>query len=518
MDFVKAYNNLGIAFYKKKQFDKAIHFLKIGINLDPGFNKLYYNLARSYSEIHHYFRAEKSIRVFLEKEPNDAEALFILGYNLIHGGKIIDGLKFMEKGLIIKPNVKTSYEIILFNMNYLENIDYDKYHNVVQRLRNIFVKYPEKNIESKKKIINSEKIKIGFVSADFYSHAVTLQISKVLGHLSEQSNFDLYAYYNQEIDDDITKELKSYFKSWKIIYNLSNSDLFETIKLDNIDILIDLSGHSKGNRLEVFFNKPAPIQVTWAGYLASTGLKEVDYIIADKNSITQKEEHQFTEKIYRLSNTWTVLKPVENIPLNKELPFFRNRFITFGSLNNILKINNNVIKIWSKILNNIDNSKLILVSRNFEEEEFKEYFFDLFISHGVKRSQLIFKNHRERSDLLNIYNLIDIALDTFPYNGGTTSLEASWMCVPILTKKGNSFLSKCGESINISLGLDDLICNTDVDYINKATELCRNVDKLQSFKNYLIKNRNNSKIFDSKLFADELSVAFKNMIKIHNNA
>ena len=277
-------------------------------------------------------------------------------------------------------------------------------------------------------------------------------------------------------------------------------------------------GTQKVTDWRVFFNKPAPIQVTWAGYLASTGLKEIDYVIADNNSITEKEEYQFAEKIYRLSNAWTVLKPIDNIPLNKELPFFHNKYFTFGSFNNLLKINSTVIKVWSKILSNIDNSKLILISPNFEEKEFKEYLIDSFISNGVKRNQLILDSHRERADLLNMYNSIDIALDTFPYNGGTTSLEASWMCVPVLVKRGNSFLSKCGESINISLGLDDLICNTDTDYINKAIDLCKNIDKLKSVKNYLIKNRKNFKIFDSKSFADELSVAFKNMISVYNNA
>lgn len=518
MDFVKAYNNLGIVYFKKKQFHKSINILQIGINLDPNFNKLYYNIAKSYAEIYHYLHAVNNIKIFLDKEPNDSGALFLLGYTLIRSGKILEGLRYMEKGLAIEPNNKSSFEIIVFNTNYLENINFNKYHNNIQRYKNIFLKYSKKNIEFKKKIINSKKIKIGFISADLNAHAVSCQISEVLRYLSEQLDFDLYAYYNSEIDDNITKELKSYFKSWKDIYNLNNTDLFETIKLDNIDILIDLSGHSKGNKLEIFFNKPAPIQVTWAGYLASTGLKEIDYIIGDNNSITEKEEQQFTEKIYRLSDTWTVLKPVDNISLNEKLPFYRNKYFTFGSLNNILKINNNVIKVWSEILSNIDNSKLILTSPNFDETEFKEYFLQLFISSGAKRNQLILEGHRERNELLNIYNSIDIALDTFPYNGGTTSLEASWMCVPILVKRGNSFLSKCGESINISLGLDDLICNTDADYIKKAVDLYKNIDQLQSVKNYLIKNRKNFKIFDSKFFADELSAAFKNMVSIYNNA
>ena len=518
MDFVKAYNNLGIVFYKKKEFEKSIHFLKSGITLDPNFNILYFNLAKSYAATDQYFHAVNTIKIFLDKESNNPGGLFLLGHYLMHIGRISEGIKFWEKGLVISPNVKESYSVMIFNMNYLNDIDYKVYHHAIDRLKNLFIKYPNTNIRSEKRIINLEKIKVGFVSGDFNDHAVVHQILEVFRYLSVQKNFDLYAYSNSEKQDSVTYQLKSFFKSWTIVCTLNDSDLLNTLKLDQIDILVDLSGHSKGNRLEVFFNKPSPIQVSWVGYLASTGLKEIDYIIADKNSITEKEEHQFTEKIYRLNNTWTVLKPEYDIPLNKEIPFFRNKYITFGSFNNLQKINNTVTKVWSKILSNVKDSRLILVSSKFKEEDFKKYFSELFINNGVKNSQLIFEGPSERNNLLNKYNSIDIALDTFPYNGGTTSLEASWMGVPVLTKKGNSFLSKCGESINISLGLDDWICGSDLDYINKATEMSKNTDKLQLVKSYLINNRKNFKIFNSKIFADDLAAAFKNMVSIYNNA
>jgi predicted O-linked N-acetylglucosamine transferase (SPINDLY family) len=518
MDFVKAYNNLGIAFYKKKEFQKSIHFLKTGINLDPNFTILYFNLAKSYSDDHQYIHAADTIKIFLEKEPNNSAAFALLGYYLIRIGKISEGLIFFERSLSISPDVKENYNLMIFNMNYLENIDFKQYHNIINKLKNLFKKYSEKNIKSEKKIIGTNKIKIGFVSGDFNNHAVAYQISEVLNYFSQKKNFDLFAYYNNEKEDVVTQKIKTYFKNWKAIYNVSDSLLVDTIKSDKIDILVDLSGYSAGNRLEVFFNKPAPIQVSWTGYLASTGLNEIDYIIADKNSITEKEEHQFTEKIYRLKNIWTVLKQENDIPLNKEIPFARNKYVTFGSFSNIRKINNTVIEVWSKILCNVQNSKLILSSSSFEEEDFKKYFIKLFLNYGVKNDQLIFEGSCQRNDLLNKYNSIDISLDTFPYNGGTTSLESSWMCVPVLTKKGNSFLSKCSESININIGLEDWICSDNLDYINKATDMCKNTDKLQLVRNYLINNRKKFKIFDSKTFADDLAAAFKNMVLTYNNA
>ena len=521
MDFVEAYNNLGIIFYKKKEFEKSIHFLKTGIAVNPNFNILYFNLSKSYSASEQYLHAINTIKIFLDKEQNNAGALILLGHYLIHIGKIFEGLEFFERGLIQEPDPITKKETlskITFNMNYLENINFAKYHQTISRLKNFYLKYFNKDIVFNKKSINLEKVKVGFVSADFNNHAVGYQTLEVFKCLSKDLSFQLYIYYNNDTEDSITNEFKQHAKIWRNVYNLNDYDLINTIISDQIDILVDLSGHSKGNRLEVFFNKPAPIQASWAGYLASTGLKEIDYIIADKNSIIEKDECQFTEKIYRLNNTWTVLKPEHNIPLSKEIPFFRNKYFTFGSFNNIQKINNTVIKVWSKILFNVNNSRLILVSPKFKEEDFKKYFVELFINSGVRSSQLIFEGSFERNDLLNKYNSIDIALDTFPYNGGTTSLEASWMCVPILTKRGNTFLSKCGESINISLGLDDWICSSDVDYINKATDICKNIDKLQSVKNYLINNRKNFKLFNSQSFANDLAAAFKNMVTAYNNA
>lgn len=521
MDFVEAYNNLGVVFYKKKEYQKAIHFLKNGIMLDPNFNILYFNLSKSYSGSYQYSRAVDAIKIFLEKEPNNSGALLLLGDYLTKIGRTLEGLELLERGLIEESESESRKEIfskIIFNINYLENINFAQYHETISRLKDFYFKYSNQDIISNKKLINLNKVKVGFVSADFNNHAVGFQTLDVFKNLSKDLSLQLYIYYNNDIEDFITTEFKQYVMIWKNVYNLDDYALLNTIKSDQIDILIDLSGHSKGNRLEVFFNKPAPIQASWVGYLASTGLKEIDYIIADKNSITEKEEYQFTEKIYRLNNTWTVLKQEENIPLSKEIPFIRNKYITFGSFNNIQKINNTVIKVWSKILYSIKDSRLILTSLKFKEEDFKKYFVELFINNGVKNSQLIFEGPFERNDLLNKYNSIDIALDTFPYNGGTTSLEASWMCVPVLTKRGNSFLSKCGESINISLGLDDWICTSDEDYINKARGMSENIDKLQSVKSYLINNRKDFKLFNSKFFANDLAVAFKNMVLIYNNA
>jgi protein O-GlcNAc transferase len=520
IDFVKAYNGLGLAFYKKKDFEKSIFFLENGIKFDPNFNILYFNLAKSCFENYQFMQAIKYVKIFLEKEPNHIQGLFLLGNYLVNTGKILEGIEILKSTILLITDVefkRNIYKDLLFYSNYLEDFNFDEYNENISNLINVFTKYLDKDFVFGKIALNEKLIKVGFVSADFNNHAVANQILDVLKYLSKNLNLELYIYYNSDVEDDFTEKFKRYIKNWKNIFNIDDCNTLKLIRSDKIDILIDLSGYSKGNRLEVFFNRAAPIQISWLGYLCSTGLKEIDYVFGDNNVITKKEEILFIEKIYKLNNTWTVLsQPDIEISVSKNLPYLKNKYITFGSFNNILKINSKVIQAWSRILYNVLESKLILIDKRFKEKDFKEYFIKKFINYGIKKEQLIFEGHHSRSDLLEKYNSIDIALDTFPYNGGTTSLESFWMCVPVLTIKGNTFLSKCGESLNISLGLDEWICNDEIDYINKAIYMSKNTDKLQFVKNYLFDNRKKFKLFDSKNLAENLSAAFKDMILTYN--
>ncbi len=520
IDFVKAYNSLGLAFLKKKDFQKSIFFFETGIKFDPNFNILYFNLAKSYAENNKYMQAIKNIKIFLEKEPHHLKGLLFLGNCLVNTGKILEGVEILKSNILLITDIefkKHIYKLLLFYSQYLEVFNFDEYYENISNLTNLFSKYPYKNFVFGKIALNERLIKVGFVSADFNNHAVANQILDVFRYLSNDSNFELYIYYNSEVDDHITEKFKKYVKNWRSVFKIDNYNLIKIIRSDKIDILIDLSGYSKADRMEVFFNRAAPIQISWLGYLCSTGLKEIDYVFGDNNVITKKEETQFVEKIYKLNNTWAVLsEPDIEISVSKNLPYLKNKYITFGSFNNILKVNSKVIQTWSKILCSILDAKLILIDKRFNEREFKEYFIELFINHGVKKEQLIFEADHSRSDLFEKYNSIDIALDTFPYNGMTTTLESFWMCVPVLTKKGNTFLSKCGESLNITLGLDEWICNDEIDYINKAIYMSKNIDKLQFVKNYLFDNRKKLKLFDSENLAENLSAAFKDMILTYN--
>ena len=515
-DYIQAYNNLGSAFLKKDKVDEAILILEQGIKIDNKFNSLYFNLARCFIKKNKIFKAIKILEEHLENNKSNIIYLNLLAECFLNIGKIEEGFFYLNKSSNIY-NGQNIYNGKLLNFFYKEKLDLKNYFNEVNQLIDIYKKSSIKNTESK--FFNfKDSIKIGFVSADFRSHAVSFQVFDVLKIFSENKNFEIFIYSNNDADDEITNDYKKFLNNWYNVKDHSDEKLVNLVRSNNIEILVDLSGFTRGHRMPVFYNKAAPIQVTWCGYLASTGLKEIDYIIADKHTVLSGDESKYSEKVYKLSKTWSVLKPIKNVYVNEKTPVLNNKFISFASFNNIKKINYKVIQLWCRILNSIKDSRLHLIDKNFSDKEFDVYFRNFFKNNGVKSEQLFFHESTDRIELLKMYNSIDIALDPFPYSGGTTSLESYWMCVPVLTKKGDYFISKSTESINRNIGLDNWIANDEHDYLSRAISFSKDLNFLQNTKSYLINNKNKFVIFDSENLAEELSLAFKSMKKNYKSA
>jgi len=514
LNYVKAYNNLGVALFKKDLIDEAINVIEIGLKIDPKFVDLNLNLARCFARKSYYLKAIRTLKNLLRSNPSNHNILALIGDYHIKVGKILEGFYFIDESLKVYEDQKL-YESKLLSYFYKEDLDLDNYYKDIDKLKKIY----STNIIVKnenKRIFFDKQTRIGFVSADFREHAVSYQVFDVIKNLSENLELKLYFYYNKLEEDEITKSFKKLNINWINIFKLSDSEIINKLRDDNIQILFDLSGFTKGGRVNIFYHQPCPLQISWCGYLASVGMEKNHYIFADKYTIPEVDENKYKEKICRLDRTWSVLSKNYNVVANSNIPALKNKFISFGSFNNILKINHKVVSTWSKILCRILNSKLYLFSDNFNEQEFKSYFEKLFLDNGVQLDQLFFQPSLKRDDLLNKYNLIDIALDTFPYSGGTTSLESYWMGVPVLTKKGDYFISKSTESINKNIGLNDWIANDESDYINKAVNFSNNLNFLQSVKIYLLENRETFAIFDSKDFAKQMFNAFKKLIDKQN--
>jgi protein O-GlcNAc transferase len=373
-------------------------------------------------------------------------------------------------------------------------------------------------VYSKDKIIplnknKNKKIKLAFLSADLLkSHSVTYFLKTILSNYNSQE-FEIFLYHNiQKKDADSTTKIlnKLVFKNYEI-FDLSDIEALNLIRRDKIDIIIDLMGVTSKNRLSLIKNRVAPIQILWCGYCNTTGIKNMDYIIADPNVISEKELNDYSEKIIYLPKIWNAHSGL-NIERNlTDAPFINNKFITFGSFNSFRKINETVINTWSKILKKIPNSKLLLksssvLSNNLILEKFKK--------NDVSKSVIINPYIDDFNSHMDLYNKIDIALDTFPYNGVTTSFEAIWMGVPLLTIKGYNFNSRCGESINKNLDMHDLISENEKDYIDKAFKIATDNEMLVKIRKEIFIKALASPLFDGLNFSNEF---FKSLKKLKNN-
>ena len=248
----------------------------------------------------------------------------------------------------------------------------------------------------------------------------------------------LIAYPTINKTDDLTERIRPYFSKWQPLVGLSDEEAAKRIHEDGVHILIDLAGHTAGNRLPVFAYKPAPVQVTWLGYFATTGVKEIDYILGDPYVTPEREADHFVEKIWALPETYCCFSPPVGAPEVNPLPALSNGYVTFGCFNNLAKVNERVIELWGRVLQAVPGSKLMLKTKALADEAVRKRITEQFQAQGVAPDRLILEGPAPRVELLGAYGRVDIALDPFPYPGGTTSAEALWMGVPVLTKDRKS--------------------------------------------------------------------------------
>ena len=356
-----------------------------------------------------------------------------------------------------------------------------------------------------------QKIRIGFLSADIIEgHSVTYFLKTILSNY-DKKKFEIVLLLSEAKEDQLTEHFKSLVDQTINISKLNNVDAINQMRELKLDIIIDLMGYTSYQRLELFKNRIAKKQVIWMGYCNTTGLKNMDYIISDKNLIYSNEQKFYSEKVIYLPKIWNThcgfdFERKENPP-----PLLKNNYITFGSFNNPAKINKNVIFCWSKILKEIENSKLIIKCSNDKKK--LDRIESLMEKNGVLDSVIFHKRFEDKKDHLNLYNEVDIALDTFPYNGVTTSFEAIWMGVPVITMAGYNFNSRCGESINKNLNMEQLIAKNEDDYVSKAVSLSTDRDKFLNIRKSIFLDAIDSPLFNKKRFAENFFNSLREIIK-----
>ena len=466
-DYAEAYNNIGKLFSDQSKFEQSLSNYQKAIQVKPNYEKSYNNLG-----------------------------------NLLNNlGNFDEATEAYKKAINIKPDYAKAYSNLLFNLIYKTDFDINFYLSEAKKFRQNCKTIKKEHSFDYKYDVNPKKLKVGFVTADFGNHPGGFFTLSFLRELRKK-NYELIAYPTIERNDEFSYHFKPLFSKWSLIEKKNDEEVIREILNDGVHILIDAQGHSAKNRLPIFFYKPAPVQITWLGQ-GSTGIPEIDYFIGSSHITPKNEDDHYVEKVLRLPEISQCFTPPDfNIEV-KNLPAIKNNFITFGSVNKLTKVNDNVISLWSKILISIPNSKILLKNKDLDSVKIKNDIISKFKKYSINKERLILEGEsKTRKELLNIYNKIDIGLDPFPFQGNTTTIEAIWMGVPVITLKGNRYIFHFGESINSNLNMSDWIAKDNNNYISKAIKFSSNYEKLSNIRKNLRNKALKSPIFDSIRFAD----------------
>ena len=480
--------------YKKSAFFFEKIYLKDKSNLEPLYNLIIVSLKANI-----YLDLNKHLEEAYQKNKNDLKILEGLSKVNFFLGNMIKATYYYKKLSDLTPNSVNNWTKFLASINYHQNIQQDKYLNYCKKFDQISrpISVVKNKILKKKKIIN-----LGFFSPDFKTHSVTFFLKDIINtDIERRFKFISFSNLPPSQYDNLSFELKKKFDDWHEVSNLSDEKFIELCVKNDIDILIDLAGYTNGNRVNAFRARCAPIQISWLGYCNSLGIQNMDYIFADKNLIKKDEENLYSEKVIYMPDIWNCLSNPKNLPEIDLSVSKNNEIFTFGSLSNFQKISSQTIKVWSKILNN-SNSKLILKSSINNSDHLKENLKQKFLNENVSPNKIEFFDRIENQNKhLEFYNKFNLTLDTFPYPGVTTSFESILMGKPFLTMRGNNFNSRCGESINLNLGLNNFVANDENDYYEKAIEFYKEPNKIEKIGEDLRKHALSSALLDTKNFS-----------------
>jgi len=506
------HSNLGAALQAQGRHDLAVENYQAAIVLKADYADAYNNLGAALQEQGKLAESIKAFQKALALNPNDASAQNNLGNAFLAQGDLKEALACYRSSLELNADNFSTHSNLLLALSYYPQCTPQQYldearvfgDKVSARARP-YAYWPSFLAGRKEK-----KLRVGLVSGDFKIHPVGYFLENILKYINP-SKLELVAYSAQLKEDELTVRIQSYFKQWNIISGLSDESIAQKIYDDGIDILVDLSGHTSKNRLAVFAWKAAPVQVSWLGYFASTGVSEIDFLLTDAVSVAEFQRNYFSEKFWYLPETRLCFTPPESNLIPSLLPAKQHKYITFGCFQNLSKINDAVIKIWGEIFKALPTAKLMLRNKQMSCLEERESLQQRLSQVGISPKQVKIGGMLAREDYLAEYMDMDIMLDTFPYPGGTTTCEALWMGVPTLTLSGDTLLARQGASLLSCADLQDWIAQSEEEYIAKAIQHSANIELLSVLRENLRAQILETALFDASRFSKQFEDAMLGM-------
>jgi predicted O-linked N-acetylglucosamine transferase (SPINDLY family) len=472
-DFVEAHYNLGVLFNDRSQLDEAIASYQRVLALNPAYTDARNNLGNTLKERGEFTAALAAFRQALAATPD-------------------------------RPSVHSNLIFTLyFDPESTEPMIAEEQQRWNQRFSEPWKRRvpPHDNHRDP-----DRRLRIGYVSPDFWDHVVGRNL-RPLFQYRDPRHFEVVCYSGVARPDELTAEFQRHADLWRSTTGVSNDALAEKIRADNIDILVDLSLHSSGNRLAVFTRQPAPVQVSFAGYPESTGVDAIGYRMSDRWLEAEMRQRQPAEQVFLLDSFWCYDPCGVEMKVNP-LPAQSSGRITFGCLSNFNKVNEPVLRLWARVLKEVATARLVILC---DEGSHRQRTADFLAREGLAADRLEFLPRGPRREYLELYHRLDIALDPFPYNGHTTSLDALWMGVPVVSLAGERPLSRAGVSILNNLGLAELVAYLEDEYVSIANRLSHDLPHLAELRHSLRARMEASVLMDAPRFADNIESAYRAM-------
>ncbi len=549
-NYIHAYNNIGNCLLELKNHKSAIDYYDKAISIDNKFCEAYLNKGNALQELALHNEAIKCYDNAIGIKSNYAEAYFYKGNSLKEVNLFDEAIKEYSSAFNINPELKNLFGTLVFTKHNICNWDnYNKDLEFLEKeilkekvackpfsILSIFdspslqrisaeinIKNKYKSIDAFKKVTvknKSKKIRIGYYSADFRNHAMSLLLVKMF-ELHNKSEFETFAFsFGPEKNDDMKKRISLAFDKFIEVNHKTDEEIAKLSRQLDINIAIDLMGFTKWNRFGIFENKCAPIQINYLGYPGTLGSKNIDYIISDKFLIPKSNQKYYSEKIIYLPNSYQVRDFTQKISKKKftkeELGLPKNSFV-FCCFNNHYKLTPSIFSIWMNILKKVNNSVLWLVEGNIKTSENLKKEANL---KGINPDRIIFARKVSMEEHLSRHSAADLFIDTYPYGAHTTCSDSLWAGLPVVTLIGQTFASRVAGSILSAMDMSELVTHTKNEYENLILDLSKNYKKLNEIKNKLNKNRLARPFFDTKIYTKNLEKAYKNIYEknLKNNS
>ncbi|MBW8001493.1 MAG: tetratricopeptide repeat protein [Planctomycetes bacterium] len=446
----------------------------------------------------------------VEAESHRPELWANLARVLMETGQIQNGIDLLRKAIDHMPENAHAHSNLLFRLHQLPQLDpkmlYDEHKKWAQ-------KYAPISLAKSSHGNNPDpdrKLKVGYISPDFRMHPVAFFFEPLLdGH--NRDAVEVYGYGNVAYPDTVTERFKSKFDNYRDIYQIDDKQVVNLIEEDQIDILVDLAGHTSDNRLGVMACKPAPVQVTYLGYSDTTGMEAIDYRMTDSITNPPQSQQYYSEKLVCLPGVFSCYRPLDFAPSLTPLPASQKGHVTFASFNNSCKIHLPTVELWAKILKANDNSRMIIRFKGGDDEGVKQHWANQFEQLGILQNRVDVGGWKSLADHLEIYSEVDIILDTYPFNGHTNTCEALWMGVPTISLIGQCHVSRFGLSMLSCVGLEFFAASTGDEYVKKAIVLAQNLEALSILRRTMRGRISASGLCYSKGFGRKVEAAYRKM-------